>query len=362
MSNGAVPLLSTVPPSYRDRLVAFFHEHDETKLGYVDDMLEKYAGKEEKLIAALLKKYKSRLPQPECAVAPAVDLPAGDLQDECHPSSDGKSAYRDAAVAILQKYDPSRLVHVDYLLCKYEGKEELLVRQLKKKYAKGGIQPAHDDRSPLASTTPVERVDYHQRLTSFFLRYDPEKVPHVEMILRKYSGKEAKLIKALVRRFGPEPSVIEGCSADQEGEKPCLASTEDTAVAPGDSVKDTRNNLSGSEGLAVARAEGSQRTVDVSSFIRLFSVEWCLTEEQQAENSRRLDAFFHSHPARPSSQPAPLLPSVQTCGETVDPDIWSLPEVSQEELQRWREEKLSLSDRLVWRRRKPIKQVNMQRM
>ncbi|KAF8299289.1 hypothetical protein TcBrA4_0064520 [Trypanosoma cruzi] len=71
---------------------------------------------------------------------------------------------------------------------------------------------------------------------------------------------------------------------------------------------------------------------------------------------------FHSHPARPSSQPAPLLPSIQTCGETVDPDIWSLPEVSQEELQRWREEKLSLSDRLLWRGRKPIKQVNMQRM
>ncbi|EKF38061.1 hypothetical protein MOQ_001732 [Trypanosoma cruzi marinkellei] len=208
MYNDAVPLLSTAPPSYRDRLVAFFHVHDESKLIHVDDMLEKYAGKEEKLLAALRKKYKSRPPQPAVGL-PADSSPPEDLHDESHPPSDDRSTYRAAVVAILQKHDPSRLEHVDYLLGKYEGKEELLVRFLEKKYAEEGIQPTPDENPLPASTTPVERVDYNQRLTSFFLRYDPEKVPHVDTILRKYSGKEEKLIQALVHRFGPEPSGIE---------------------------------------------------------------------------------------------------------------------------------------------------------
>ncbi|EKF38050.1 hypothetical protein MOQ_001744, partial [Trypanosoma cruzi marinkellei] len=101
------------------------------------------------------------------AAAPADSSPAEDLHDESHPPSDDRSTYRAAVVAILQKHDPSRLEHVDYLLGKYEGKEELLVRFLKKKYAEEGIQPTPDENPLPASTTPVERVDYNQRLTSF---------------------------------------------------------------------------------------------------------------------------------------------------------------------------------------------------
>ncbi|RNF11055.1 hypothetical protein TraAM80_01182 [Trypanosoma rangeli] len=412
MPTAEAPCLPAVPASYRDRLVAFFKLHDETKLGHVEALLEKYAGKEERLMSALVKKYASLELQPEIASA---DPPARDSYEEC----------RAAVVTILQRHDPSRLAQVDRLLLKHKGREDAVLRHLQKKYLTEGVVPPPDAPQPPPSTTPSERDDYSQRLASFFLLYDPEKVPHVDKILRKYRGREEKMLAALVRRFGPEPSSpkkkpsaeaegapsvtlvseaafaarlrrfftcydaikLQGSHVDElvhnfceapealfdeltqlygpeppeavpqpqlptEAEVDKLLPVEScVTLATEGSENDLHHTLSGATVPAAVPAENGPRAVDATAFIRFFSAEWCLTEEQQADASRRLDTFFRPIPAGLSPQAAQGPSSAVAFGVTSDRHTWPPLDVSHEELQRWREQKLLLSDRLAWRRR-----------
>ncbi|RNF26389.1 uncharacterized protein Tco025E_01250 [Trypanosoma conorhini] len=385
MSAAEAPRPPGVPAGYRDRLVHFFQRHDATKLRRVDALLEKYAGKEERLLHALAQTYASRPPRPEASPA---DPPARGPQEECPPPAEGHGECRAAAAALP------------------------------------------DADQPPPSTAPAERDDYKRRLTSFFLLYDSAKVPHVDTLLRKYRGREAGVMESLVRRFGPEPSNLkEPPSAEEAEEVSVVAPISDAALAarlrrfyahhdakelqgshvdelvhnfreapealfeeltqvygpepaeaeavpqpqpqlsaeakgealrpaessatlaPDGSVTDVGPTLSGSTVLSAATAEKSPRAVDVSAFISLFTAEWCPTEEQQADASRRLDAFFHPGSARPSCQAAQRSPFAVAAEASLDPHTWLPPDAPQEELQRWREDKLLLPDRLAWRRR-----------
>jgi len=52
---------------------------------------------------------------------------------------------------------------------------------------------------------PIEPWNTHQRLTAFYTKYMPEKLDGIDAILIKYEGKEDKLFKALVKKYGAEP-------------------------------------------------------------------------------------------------------------------------------------------------------------
>eukprot|EP00585_Thalassiosira_rotula_P006209 CAMPEP_0196143840 /NCGR_PEP_ID=MMETSP0910-20130528/13738_1 /TAXON_ID=49265 /ORGANISM="Thalassiosira rotula, Strain GSO102" /LENGTH=269 /DNA_ID=CAMNT_0041405329 /DNA_START=80 /DNA_END=889 /DNA_ORIENTATION=+ len=52
---------------------------------------------------------------------------------------------------------------------------------------------------------PIEPWNTHQRLTAFYTKYMPEKLDGIDAILVKYEGKEEKLFKALVKKYGEEP-------------------------------------------------------------------------------------------------------------------------------------------------------------
>jgi hypothetical protein len=50
------------------------------------------------------------------------------------------------------------------------------------------------------------RIIHKERLTAFYKVYDKSKVSQVDSFLEKYVGKEDALFKALVKKYGPEPT------------------------------------------------------------------------------------------------------------------------------------------------------------
>jgi hypothetical protein len=55
-------------------------------------------------------------------------------------------------------------------------------------------------------------VMFRERLLAFYKKYEPSKVSEVDNLLAKYKGKEDGLFKALVKKYGPEPT-----GSDEEG-------------------------------------------------------------------------------------------------------------------------------------------------
>jgi len=49
-------------------------------------------------------------------------------------------------------------------------------------------------------------VIFRERLSAFYKKYEPPKVSEVDNLLTKYKGKEDALFKALVKKYGPEPT------------------------------------------------------------------------------------------------------------------------------------------------------------
>eukprot|EP00632_Arachnochrysis_sp_CCMP2950_P005876 CAMPEP_0185703810 /NCGR_PEP_ID=MMETSP1164-20130828/15479_1 /TAXON_ID=1104430 /ORGANISM="Chrysoreinhardia sp, Strain CCMP2950" /LENGTH=298 /DNA_ID=CAMNT_0028371123 /DNA_START=15 /DNA_END=911 /DNA_ORIENTATION=+ len=57
---------------------------------------------------------------------------------------------------------------------------------------------------------------YEERLTSFYRKYDPSKIASVGSLLVKYKGNEEKLLRAMVSKYGPEPTPDELADDDDE--------------------------------------------------------------------------------------------------------------------------------------------------
>ena len=199
--------------SYRDRVLAMYEKYDPGKINQVDPLLKKHAGKEEQVIASLVKKY-----GPEPASKPPVEssptapnVPHLNI-DKATPTKPEKS-YRDRLVAIFERYEPSKVGQVDGLLKKHAGKEEQVIAQLVKKFGpepdQGGTPsattPSTTARSEVAS--PRVQRSYKERIVAIFQQYDPAKVGQADALLKKHAGKEESVIAQLVRKYGPEPAV-----------------------------------------------------------------------------------------------------------------------------------------------------------
>lgn len=118
--------------------------------------------------------------------------------------------FRDRLVRFYECYQPEKLDDVDKLLTKAAGKEEQLFRMLVKKY---GPEPDDDDDEEEEDVEAEEEEgeegeeasDYRLRLVRFYECYQPEKLEEVDALLVKAAGKEERLFKMLVKKYGPEP-------------------------------------------------------------------------------------------------------------------------------------------------------------
>ena len=57
---------------------------------------------------------------------------------------------------------------------------------------------------------------FHARLSAFYARYNPGKLPGVDAMLVKFNGREAALFSSLVAKYGPEPDSL-GAHAKRGG-------------------------------------------------------------------------------------------------------------------------------------------------
>jgi hypothetical protein len=201
--------------SYRDRVKALYDKYDPEKSASTDATLAKYAGKEEQLIKALVKKYG---PEPEAPAAAAAAAPTPRAAAPATPRS-GEASFRDRVKALYDKYDPEKSASTDATLAKYAGKEEQLIKALVKKYgpepeggAGGGASPTAASPSGAPATpqqTPRTNAagepSIRDRVKALYDKYDPEKSASTDATLAKYAGKEEQLLKALVKKYGPEP-------------------------------------------------------------------------------------------------------------------------------------------------------------
>ncbi|RNF22581.1 uncharacterized protein Tco025E_03058 [Trypanosoma conorhini] len=232
MSSVAVSRYNVHDPRWR--LARIFMEHAPERLAIVDQMMKKYAGREEEMLArcverygpeppppdeqsprsrlsrfiehyvprkassaeAMLKKYDGRLETLFAVLVyklgpePPALVPTGGAR---------KLTYRQRLILFYKLYARERLVNVDTVLQRYKGDEETMFRILVEKY---GPEPS-PDFEPDAPIAPDK--DYRTRLTRLFTKYAPERVNSIPSILRKYRGSEADIIKALVEKLGPEP-------------------------------------------------------------------------------------------------------------------------------------------------------------
>ncbi|ORC84127.1 uncharacterized protein TM35_000491330 [Trypanosoma theileri] len=108
----------THPGTYGERLTAFYERYAPNKVAQVDAQLEKYKGREEDLLAALVQKYG---PEPE-------------VVNTTVSASGVSMSFKDRLTAFYEKYAPNKVAQVDAQLEKYKGQEEDLLAALVQKY------------------------------------------------------------------------------------------------------------------------------------------------------------------------------------------------------------------------------------
>ena len=187
----AAVAVAAAPQDPRSRLVAFMQKYQPEKLGNVDAILQKYAGKEDELFAQLVSKYG---PEP----ATTAPLPAGGASPTPSRAASAPADYRPRLVAFMQKYQPDKVGNVDAILQKYVGKESELFAQLVSRY---GPEPPPPPPTSQAATADSPR----DRLVRFYQKYQPDKMGNIDKILEAYAGKIDELFAQLVGKYGPEP-------------------------------------------------------------------------------------------------------------------------------------------------------------
>ena len=198
---------SDTPASFR--LVRFFRRHMPERVHTVDDVIARFAGREQVLLTSLVAKY-----GPEPADTDTFpDSEPAPLQQQVTPSDD----VRARLVRFYQRYAPERISGADEVLARFAGRERELMTALVAKYgpeppfatfartttmSDGGEAETKQRTEESPSVSPLCR----ERMVRFYQRYAPDKIPLIDQTLARYAGREQELWSALVAKYGPEPN------------------------------------------------------------------------------------------------------------------------------------------------------------
>ena len=175
--------------SYKARVTRLMNKYDVSKLSDVLKMLAKKPGREEDILAALVKKYG---PEPEVSTCNNIDSTVGT-----------DMSYKAKVTRLMNKYDASKLSDVLKMLAKKPGREEDILAALVKKY---GPEPEVNTCNNIDSTVGTD-MSYQARVTRLMNKYDAPKLSDVLKMLAKKPGREEDILAALVKKYGPEPEV-----------------------------------------------------------------------------------------------------------------------------------------------------------
>jgi hypothetical protein len=245
--------------SHEQRVAAILQKYDPDRVRSAGSTVAKYKGREEDLIAALVKRYGAE-PIPEAAsgaapvviqpqalqtvaapvaqqTAEAVPAPAAALAAAgataagaaptpaaAPPKAADPNSYEERVRRILQRHDPTRMASLQPLLAKYAGKEDELMEALAGRF--GDEAPLEDavprhaagaleaDEEPWAAPSAARHVAATQedmakadaarrraitrsRLVDFCEKYAPAEVHDVDRHLDSYDGAEEELFRAM---------------------------------------------------------------------------------------------------------------------------------------------------------------------
>ena len=302
---------NTAPSSFKDRLIAFYQKYNPDKMSGVDATLEKFKGREEEMFKALIAKYGPE-PTPTAAAATTTNS-TNDNQSFSGPSSSSSapSSYRDRLVAFYQKYNPDKMNGVDATLEKFKGREEEMFKALVGKY---GPEPAatssseNNNKTPSGTNTPVtgnltspntaSSSSYRDRLIGFYKKYNPDKMSGVDATLEKFKGREEEMFKALVNKYGAEPSPI---SSPNNNRSLSVPPQQQQQSSNGDNNNNTGNEEGGSENTLKSR---------LTRFYQKYAPEkLAKVDSHLAKYAGREDEFFkalvNSYGPEPPSTPSP---------------------------------------------------------
>jgi hypothetical protein len=192
--------------SYHDRLVAIYSTYEPEKLSKVGGTLKRYAGREEEVIQQLVKKYGPEPPVSAAAASPATPTITAVTSPEprepaatevpATPTTNTMSEAPQTPSYVLTPMTSSSLIAT-------AAADSLPItpRNLQDEYSSNSTS-----NSTSATPPAVGSLTYQDRLTAMYATYDPDKIRLVEGTLKKYKGREAAVLKQLVKMYGPEPS------------------------------------------------------------------------------------------------------------------------------------------------------------
>lgn len=150
---------TTPPTDTRARLLNFYEKYNPDKIDEVDDVLDRYVGHEEKLFAALVRKYGPEPGDEE------IDSDS-DSDDDLDPRTIDPLDYHARLTVFYQKYNPDKMNDVLTMLMKYQGHETKLFDALVKKY---GPEP----RDLLDEESSEEEQEEEENYTRQHVEYCP---------------------------------------------------------------------------------------------------------------------------------------------------------------------------------------------
>ncbi|KAG5506386.1 hypothetical protein JKF63_05889 [Porcisia hertigi] len=183
--------------------------------------------------------------------------------------------YRQAIIELYEKHDPGKVSRVDETLKRFVGREEALVRTLRRKFYEGmpsGGEEAPDQASASSIAPPLHfslprmsngsdtqpllppssdatlssaAEDYRTRAINLYRRYNPSKLDRVDAQLRKYTGQEEAYLRALERKLTKTHPAAAVADSTEEASLPATAIAAE--AGPLDDNQGRTNDGSGSE-------------------------------------------------------------------------------------------------------------------
>ena len=225
----------------KPRLVRLLQKYEPTKVGTADKMLEQYKGKEEAMMKALVKKYGPEPEAPDGAASPSAAAAAPAAAPKPAAAAAPVVDWKARITTYCNKNCPENVPKIDGLLKKFAGNEEKMMQDLIKKYGPEPTpsgadaapgSPIVSPRSVAAAAPPAAAAGsasggssdvMKARLVRFLQKYEPTKVGTADKMLEQYKGKEEAMMKAFVKKYGPEPEAPDGAPASPAPAAPVVS-------------------------------------------------------------------------------------------------------------------------------------------
>jgi len=178
---------------FRKVLTYFFKKHNPSSVSKVDKLLNRYEGKESKLMLLLAKKYDCSNPLNRVFIDSVCEA-------NCDASND--EYYLALTTLYLSIFYPQDANQAEALCATYKGKEEEMYKKLSSNFHAINPLKMKKKTSGEGDESIYERpIDYKKVLTGFYDKHDTDKVSDVDSILRKCKGREATLFSVFALKY-----------------------------------------------------------------------------------------------------------------------------------------------------------------